>query len=124
MTAIIVPIPINPESRGQVTSGQRARVIINVHAEILDAEAARRMANGWLLDNVGNLLGTTTPELILGERLLWRYEVILSLPNLAQPGSGALYRVGQILLDAVTGEVENADTLAQELQASASTIPH
>ena len=68
------------------------------------------------LEKAGNLLGTEDPELILSDRLFWRFSVVLGIPTLDQPGSGELYRVGQILLAAVTGEIEGADTLAEELR--------
>jgi hypothetical protein len=122
MTAIILPVPTQRHANNADTSDQRVQVLINVHAEVLAAEVARRKANVWLLENVGNLLGTTTPELILGEHLYWRFEVDMGVPNLAQPGSGALYRIGQILLDAVTGEVQNGDALAEELLAHAASL--
>jgi hypothetical protein len=98
------------------------QVVVNIQAEVLDDEVARRKANAWLLENVGESLGTATPELLLGERLFWRYDVVLALPNEVQPGSGALYRLGQIVLDAMTGEVEDAAALAEELRAHVDAI--
>lgn len=122
MTAIILPVPTQHHVSSADESDQRVQVVVHIQAEVLDSEVARRKANVWLLENVGNLLGATTPELILGERLFWRYDVILGLPNLAQPGSGALYWIGQILLDAVTGEIQNPDALAEELQMHAAAV--
>ena len=119
MTAIV--IPLSHDARGKTTSSERIQIVVNIQVEVLDAELVRRKANVWLLENVGNLLGAENPELILGERLLWRYEVILGLPSLEQPGTGNLYRVGQIVLDAVTGEIQNSDGLAEELQVHAAT---
>jgi hypothetical protein len=94
------------------------QVLVNIQAEVLDSEVARRKANVWLLENVGNLLGAEAPELILGDQLLWRYNVILGVPNLGQPGTGDVHRVGQILLDAVTGEIQNAETLVEAMHSS------
>jgi hypothetical protein len=122
MSAPFVSIPTLDDPNRSVAPDQRVQIVINIRAEVLDAEVVRRKANVWLLDNVGNLLGASTPELVLGERLLWRYDVVLGIPNLDQPGSGALYKVGQILLDAESGEVENAAELIEELQANASAI--
>jgi hypothetical protein len=122
MTAIILPIHAHESSAEATEPSRHVQVIVNIQAKVLDSEVARRMANQWLLENVGHLLGTTTSELVLGERLFWRYEVIFGLPNVAQPGSGALYRIGQIVLDAVTGEIEDADALAQELQVNAASV--
>ena len=122
MTAIILPIHFHESSGEATASSQRMQVIVNIQAEVLDSEVARHMANAWLFENIGDLLGTTTSELVLGDRLFWRYEVILGLPNSAQPGSGALYRIGQIVLDAVTGEIQDADALAEELRVHAAAI--
>jgi hypothetical protein len=122
MTAIILPVPTQHHANSADASDQRVQVLVNVQAEVLSPEVARRKANVWLLENVGHLLATTTAELLLGERLYWRFEVDLEVPNLAQPGSGALYRIGQILLDAVTGEVQNGDVLAEELQTHAASL--
>ena len=121
MTAY-VSIPFFGEASRSVAPEQRVKVVVNVNADVLDAEIARRKANVWLLDHVGNLLGASTPELVIGERLMWRYDVILGIPNLEQPGSGAMYKVGQIMLDAETGEIENASEVAQELQQNAAAL--
>jgi phosphoglycerate dehydrogenase-like enzyme len=104
------------------TDKPRMKVIVNIQAEVLDIDVAKHSANAWLLENVGNLLSATTSELVLGERLFWRFDVILGLPNLAQPGSGALYRIGQIVLDAVTGEIQNGSELAAELVAQSREL--
>ena len=117
-----VSIPLLDDASRSVSPEQRVKVVVNVNAEVLDAEIARRKANVWLLDHVGNLLGTSTPELVIGKRIMWRYDVILGIPNLAQPGSGAMYKVGQIMVDAETGEIENADEVARELQQNAAAI--
>lgn len=120
MTAMVISVQNSPDRKP--ISDQRVQVMVNVQAEVLDAEVARRKANVWLLENVGNLLGAEKPELILGERLLWRYDVILGYPNLEQPGIGEIYRVGQIVLDAITGEVQDANKLIEELQRNAATV--
>jgi hypothetical protein len=96
------------------------QVLVNIQAEVLDSEVARRKANVWLLENAGNLLGAEAPELILGDQLLWRYDVMLGTPSLEQPGIGDVHRVGQILLDAVTGDVQNAEALVEELRVYAT----
>jgi hypothetical protein len=119
---MIIPIPSNPDTRRATTDSERMLIVINIRAEVLDSEVARHKANVWLLENGGNLLGTATPELVLGERLFWRYDIMLELPNTVQPGSGVLYRIGQIALDAVTGEIQDADALAAEMQAHAASI--
>ncbi len=117
-------LPAHPTPGRRVTSDQRVQVVVNIHAEVLDPELARRKANGWLLENVGNLLGAENPELLLGDHLLWRYDVTLGRPNLEQPGSGDLFRIGQITLDAITGEIQHPTTLIELLQANAAAVIH
>src|SRR6186997_1341990 len=99
MTATVVTIPIVENTDVPANSEGRVKIVVHIQAEILDAEAARRIANEWLLAHAGNHLSATKPEIVVGEPLVWRFEVILGFPNVAQPGSGALYRVGQIMLD-------------------------
>lgn len=108
-------LPAHQDSTRKATPGQRMQIVVNVHAEVLDPELARRQANVWLLENAGNLLGAENPELVLGDRLLWRYDVIVGTPSLDQPGYGEAHRVGQITLDAVTGEVQDPATLIRRL---------
>jgi hypothetical protein len=120
MKAMVMPVQNNPKRKAALS--QRMQIVVNIQAEVLDSELARRKANVWLLENAGNLLGAENPELLLGDRLLWRYDVILGQPNLDQPGTGNLYRIGQIILDAVTGEVQNTEALIKELQVHAAAI--
>ena len=110
---------LSPSSR-KVSPDNRMQVRVNVQAEVIDPELARRRANVWLLDNAGNLLAAVAPELILGEQLLWRFDVILGLPDLAQPGRGHTRRIGQIAVDAASGEVQAAPHLAADLQSYAA----
>jgi hypothetical protein len=92
----------------------------DIETEALDPDVARRRANVWLLEIAGNLLGAENAELILSEPLRWRYDVILGLPDLTHPGTGDLFRVGMIEVDATTGEVLNREQLVQELHTSAA----
>lgn len=119
MTSVILPALPVPDRK--TPPEPRVQIVVNVQAEVLNPEVARRKANGWLLEHAGNLLGAEQPELVLGERLLWRFSVILGLPHLDRPGTGERHPIGQILLDAVTGAVEQPEALAEALQAHASS---
>jgi hypothetical protein len=85
------------------------QVNIHIQAEVLSAEAVQRRANVWLLENVGNLLRAESPELVLGEKLVWRLDVALTSPTRGWIGS-----VGRLKVDATTGEILADETLAQE----------
>lgn len=119
MTNVVVQFA---PSGSMLAAGERIQVMVRVHADVLAPEAAMHKAHRWLTETISNLLEVTKPELLIGERLLWRFAVMLALPNETQPGSGALYPVGEILLDAVTGEIEDAEALAQELRVHIASI--
>lgn len=78
-------------------SASRLQVGIHLQAEIVATEAARRRANAYLLEHVGNLLRAETTKLILGERLIWQSEVVLTNPTV-----GVVGPVSRIDLDAAT----------------------
>ncbi len=63
-------------------------------------EVARRRANGYLGMHVGLLLGTSNPQLVIGEHPLWQLAV-----NLHLPAVGFVGQVGVITVDATTGNV-------------------
>jgi len=120
MTVMTVPTKTKRGTRLRSGSTERMQVKVHVDAEVLEPEIARRRANVWLLETVGNLLGAENAELILSEPLCWRFDVILGLPDLDRPGTGDLFRIGMIEVDATTGEVLNQEQLFQELHTSAA----
>jgi hypothetical protein len=120
MTVMTVPTKTQRRISGRSGTAERMQIKVHVDTEVLDPEIARRRANVWLLETVGNLLGAENAELILDEPLRWRFDVILGLPDLHNPGTGDLFRVGMIEIDATTGVVLNQAQLAQELHTSAA----
>lgn len=120
MTIMTVPTKtkrgITPRSEAEL----RMQVTVHVDTEVLDPEVARRKANVWLLETVGNLLGAENAELILSEPLRWRFDVILGLPDLERPGAGDLFRIGKIEVNATSGEILNQPELVEELHTSAA----
>jgi hypothetical protein len=111
MDSLIIPTPTTS------TTTNRIQVNVHIQVEVLAAEVARRQANVWLLENVGNLLRAESPELVLGERLVWRVHIILTSPSL-----GSVGRIGSLELDATTGEVLSSESLIQELITNAQTV--
>jgi hypothetical protein len=103
MAQIVVPVsPTNDTSRLQVN--------IHVQAEVLPAEIVRRRANAWLLEHVGNLLRAESPELVLGDPLVWRVDIVLTSPSRGRIGC-----IGRLTIDATSNEVLADETLAQEM---------
>ena len=110
MTPIVMPV--SPTEKAD-----RLQVSVHIQAEVLSADAARREANYWLLENVGNLLRADNLELLLGDQLVWRIDIVLTSSTRGQVGV-----VGRIELDAITGEVLADETLAQELAPRAHAL--
>jgi hypothetical protein len=120
MTIVVIAQATGAE---HANSNEPMRVVIHIDAEVMTAEAAMHEARTWLAAHISQLLGVATPELVVQDkRLFWRFEVMLALPNETQPGSGALYNVGQIWLDAATGAVQDAESLAADLRVHVASI--
>jgi hypothetical protein len=67
----------------------------------LSADDARHAVNCRILPDLGIGMTTCTPELVIvGETIIWRVPLALSLPEL-----GNLGQVGTVDVDARTGEV-------------------
>ena len=80
---------------------------------------ARQKVTQLVVTEISSQLRGETPDLNVGERLCWSVPVVLT-----SPARGVVGRVGEVLVDAVTGEVladtenlrrigDNAERLAQ-----------
>ena len=106
------PRPLNPRESVQVA--------VHIHAEVMAPERAQHTANVWLAMNAGHLLLAENPELLLDEPLQWRFDVVLTAPDLARPGTVTYALLGRMFVDAITGVVIEPDALIQELTAHAA----
>jgi hypothetical protein len=89
----------------------KIKVELSLSADInFTAQAARRRVSKLMLDRVGNLLYGEKPSLVVGEHLLWRVPIWLSLPT-----TGPLGQVGTLDVDAQTGEVRHTPELLAEI---------
>jgi hypothetical protein len=66
----------------------------------ITAFMAQRKVSKLMLDRVGNLLYGKSPNLVVGERFLWRVPIWLGLPTIGPVG-----QVGIMDVDAQTGEL-------------------
>lgn len=123
MTTMVLSIP-NGSSNSSVSSepSELIQVLVHVQAEVLNPNVARRRANMWLTMHAGHLLVAENPELILEDILQWRFDVFLSAPQLDKPGTVTRNHIGQIRLDATSGEIVESATLAEELRANANAL--
>lgn len=83
----------------------------------ISAPVARRRVTRFVVSHIGNLLCAGEPELVVDERFAWRVPVLLTLP-----GEGVLGQVGQVNVDAETGEVDIDPDLIEEIQRNARTL--
>lgn len=91
--------------------GGRVIIQVAVSADFnISAEVARQRANRFLIMNLGDQLHAGLPELVIGEQLAWRVPVHLALSR-----GGYLGKIGDLRIDAQTGdlEVEPPQSLAQ-----------
>ncbi len=118
MASMILP------AHSQTGNGAEAKLQVNIHiqATVMAPGVATRKANVWLSMNAGHLLLAENPELLLDEPLRWRFDVILSKPRLDRPGHATRRFIGRMLTDAITGEVDESESLIKELIASADVL--
>jgi hypothetical protein len=77
------------------------KIELSVTAHInVTAQTAQRQVSKLLLDQVGNLLYGERPNLVAGERLVWRVPIWLALPT-----TGPIGQVGTLDVDTETGEI-------------------
>ena len=79
----------------------------------LDEQTARRKANGWLAENVGNVAGTEKHGILLqiGHQAVWRFEAFVAGATYTAP----MGPLGQVDVEANTGQVLNDQQIAQEM---------
>jgi len=72
---------------------------LTARVNVTDAIAQRKVSK-LLLDRVGNLLYGERPNLVVGQRLLWRVPIWLGLPTVGPVG-----QIGTLDVDTQTGEI-------------------
>src|SRR5207244_1869425 len=66
------------------------------------ARQAQRKVDTWLLTEVSYMMGAEAPTLVIGERTVWRVPC-----RFTAPGVGRVGTVGEVDVDAQTGEMYN-----------------
>jgi hypothetical protein len=122
MTAMILPAQYRPESTTHHATDEYLQVSVHLQVMVMAPPMAQHKATVWLSMNAGHLLLAENPELVLGQPLIWRFDVVRSLPRRAKPGTVNRTFVGRMAIDAVTGEVVNPETLIQELTTNAGAL--
>ena len=111
----------------QLPQAGHLQVTIQASADInYSAKAARRIAGRFVADEVGYLLRSDDPNLVVAERIYWRVPIVLALPS-----CGAVGTVGTLDVDVETGQLlvtpeqvveitRHAENLAANHSATAS----
>jgi hypothetical protein len=111
---------VSPNVTSDVPDADYAEIILHVSARIMSAARTRRKTNGWLCLEVGDRMLAGEPELVIGERLLWRVPV-----QWTSPTQGLLAeRVCDVLVDAMTGEVLDQANQTQMIQRRVEHAAH
>src|SRR5438477_12131843 len=97
-----------------VTPPQGATVAIRIE---LTAQAnitpfvARQKVTGFVILEISDRMRGDQPELVVGDRLCWSVPVVLTSPT-----RGVVGKVGEILVDATTGELLVEKNTAQRMK--------
>jgi len=86
-----------------VTPPQGATVAIRVEltAQVnITPFVARQKVTGFVILEISDRMRGDQPELVVGDRLCWSVPVVLTSPS-----RGVVGKVGEILVDATTGEL-------------------
>jgi hypothetical protein len=79
--------------------------------------AARQKVNRFVVSQIGNLLCAGSPALVVDERFYWRVPVLATMP-----GQGELGQVGEINVDAQTGEIDADEMTITRIQQNARSL--
>jgi hypothetical protein len=99
------------------------KIEISVEAHLgVTAQSAQRKVSKLLLEQVGNLVYGESPNLVAGERMLWRVPVWV-----ASPQSGPLGKIGNLDVDVQSGEIlysqEMLDMISEQGRVLAQHSP-
>lgn len=103
----------------KVTLPDGVDVFIVVPA-VIDEQNARRQANVWLLEHVGNLTSAEHPRLVnLQGDLVWHFKAFLtnSMSELLGP-------IGNVLINATTGQILSNARSAEQMLENVQNFKH
>jgi hypothetical protein len=98
----------------------RAAVDIHVHVTAtvnITPFVARQKVTGFVIMEISSQLRGEQPELIVGERLCWSVPVVLGFPD-----RGIIGKVGEIQVDATTGELLVDDETVRRITEDARRL--
>lgn len=101
-----------------VPPGAMLAIKIEVTAPVqVTAFVAQQMVTQFVIQEISSQLGGDTPDLNVGERLCWSVPVVLT-----SPVKGTVGRVGELLVDAATGELLADPETVERIAANAERL--
>ncbi len=102
----------------QLPTGATVDIHIHVTAPLnITPFVAQQKVNVFTLMEISSQLLADTPELSVGERLCWSVPVLLT-----SPARGVVGKVGEVLVDAATGELLVDDVFIQRMREDARQL--
>jgi hypothetical protein len=90
---------------------ENLNIEVSVEATInIGAKTARRQATTWLVSEVGNMLVGGPPQLVIGQRTVWRVPVMLTSSRV-----GTVGQVGIVEIDTESGQPLVNDELREKI---------
>ena len=85
---------------------------------VIDEATARRKANGWLIDTVGNMVMADKARLVnLNGSLLWQFKAYISGSTHEPIGP-----IGNVFINATTGQTLHAEATAKSMMEYAKNL--
>jgi hypothetical protein len=102
----------------QVPEGATLDIRISLSARAnITAFVARQKVTQFVIQEISSQLGGGAPDLMVGERLCWSVPVLLT-----SPAKGIIGRVGEIQVDATTGEILADAATVEGIAANAERL--
>jgi hypothetical protein len=97
---------------------QELNIQVSVAANInIKAKTAQREATIWLVSEVGNMLISGMPQLVISKNAVWRIPALLTSSR-----SGVLGQVGSVDVDAESGELMTSDELREQILSNVQNL--
>ncbi|MCE2395724.1 hypothetical protein J4G02_14185 [Candidatus Poribacteria bacterium] len=102
----------------QVPEGATVDLKIEITAQVnITAFVAQQKVTQFVISEISNQLCGEKPDLNIGERLCWSVPVVLT-----SPAKGTIGRVGEISVDADTGELLADTDTVERIDANAEWL--
>jgi hypothetical protein len=110
MALLLDPYTIPEQGNVELTISRSFKINVT-------AAEARCRVNRWLFNEVSCLIGADPPDLVVGERVVWRTPAWIGFPHTGRAGI-----VGMVEVDVTTGAMNNTLELKAEIERRAEEL--